>query len=152
MKRVLAIDPGTLCGWALSDAGAVHLPTSGVWDLRPRRHEGAGMRFVRLRKMLADLGPVELVVYEEVRRHLGVDAAHIYGGIVATIQAYCEQHATPYTATPVQRIKRQATGKGNAKKEQMLEAARARWGEGVTDDNHADALWLLDVALAEIAP
>jgi crossover junction endodeoxyribonuclease RuvC len=75
---------------------------------------------------------------------LGVDAAHIYGGLLAILSEECERRNIPYSGVPVGSIKRHATGKGNADKEKMLTFARARWGKIVTDDNHADALWILD--------
>ena len=50
-----------------------------------------------------------------------------------------------HTAT----IKKYATGKGNAKKPHMLDAAKARW-TGIVDDNHADALWLLALVTSEM--
>jgi len=137
--KILAIDPGTHCGYALSPF------ESGVWNLSVGRHEGGGMRFVKLRNCLIRVcAGVDLVIYEEVRRHLGTDAAHIYGGIVAIIQEHCELKEIPYQGVPVGTIKKFATGKGNSNKEAMLAAARDRWPEvDIVDDNQADALWLL---------
>ncbi len=144
--KILAIDPGTHCGYALSPF------ESGVWDLSVKRHEGGGMRFVKLRKYLMevcnggkDYGNrlVDMVVYEEVRRHRGTDAAQVYGGIVAIISSYCEQKLIPYLGVPVGTIKKFATGKGNSNKEVMLAAAMAKWPEiNIVDDNRADALFL----------
>ena len=136
--KILAIDPGTHCGWAITPL------ESGVWDLSPHRHEGGGMRFLRLRKYISEacMG-TKLVVYEEVRRHLGTDAAHIYGGIVAIIQEHCEAEKIAYQGVPVGTIKRFATGKGNSNKEVMLAVARLKWSEiDIVDDNQADALFL----------
>lgn len=48
---------------------------------------------------------------------------------------------------PVGTIKRHATGRGNANKEAMMAAIRAL-GHQPADDNEADALALLDFALA----
>jgi Holliday junction resolvasome RuvABC endonuclease subunit len=45
-------------------------------------------------------------------------------------------------------IKRHVTGKGNAGKSEMVSAVRAR-GYPVADDNEADALAVLDWALAQ---
>jgi Holliday junction resolvasome RuvABC endonuclease subunit len=141
---ILGIDPGTHCGWALFFKGHPH--GSGVWDLRPRRHEGGGMRFLRLRtyleEILAASRSIDAIAYEEVRRHMGVDAAHIYGGIVGVIGAFCEEHKIPYRGIPVGTIKKYATGKGNAKKDAMIAAAEARFGITVADDNEADALFI----------
>jgi Holliday junction resolvasome RuvABC endonuclease subunit len=146
-RAIIGIDPGTLCGWAVLDDGGSRL-ASGFWDLRPRRYEGAGMRFVRLRRYLGELlvgySEAEVVlVYEEVRHHAGTDAAHIYGGIVAVLQEWCEGAKVPYDAVPVGTVKKQATGKGNAKKEEMVAAAVQRWALDPTEDE-ADALWIAE--------
>ena len=128
--RVLGIDPGTHCGWALLDGES--FVASGTLDLTPRRHEGGGMRFLRFRTafaaMLADLGPGDVVAYEEVRRHLGTDAAHIYGGLVSQLSAECELRGVPYRGVPVATVKKLATGKGNADKAAMRAEAARRWG------------------------
>jgi hypothetical protein len=145
-RRILALDLGTTTGWALQDGS---IRQSGVWNLRGSRFEGGGMRFVRFKRMLNEIGKVDLVAYEEVRRHMGVDAAHVYGGMQATLTAWCEEQATksPYEAVPVQTIKKYATGKGNAKKEMMMAAFTKRTGRDPIDDNEADAWWLLDYAM-----
>jgi crossover junction endodeoxyribonuclease RuvC len=142
----IGIDPGTHCGWAVLDPQGGRV-ASGTWNLSPKRHEGGGMRFVRLERYVAELldtYPGAHVAYEEVRRHMGTDAAHIYGGIVATIARLCEVHALPYTGIPVGTIKKLATGKGNAIKVAMMEAAESRWFWPVANDNEADALWVAD--------
>lgn len=147
---VLAIDPGTSCGWAVLRDGK--LLAAGAWNLSPKRHEGGGMRFLRLRAFLTEAGRVgiDAVAYEEVRRHLGTDAAHIYGGIVATITSWCEERGTPYLAFPVATVKKLATGKGNADKDAMIAAAHARWpnlrdvtgGRATGESDAADACWI----------
>ena len=57
---------------------------------------------------------LDRVVYEQVRRHTGVDASHAYGGWLAILTAWCEHHVIPYEGVPVGTIKRFATGRGNA--------------------------------------
>jgi Holliday junction resolvasome RuvABC endonuclease subunit len=88
------------------------------------------------------------VYFEEVRRHAGVDAAHAYGGFMGQLTAWCEHHQIPYQGVPVGTIKKHATGKGNASKEDMIAAAR-RQGFDPADDNEADALALLAWAIAQ---
>ncbi len=144
MSVYLAIDPGTHCGWALMSASGGVL-CSGTWDLSPRRHEGGGMRFVRVRAYLDQIvwtSKPDAIFYEEVRRHLGTDAAHIYGGIVAVITETCEHMSIPYAGIPVATAKKLATGKGNADKAAVLEATRKRWPDFAGDDNEADARWI----------
>lgn len=140
--RILSLDLGTQCGWAITPH------ESGVWDLSPRRFEGSGMRFVTFRQHLKKvLEGIDLVYFEEVRKHMGVDAAHVYGGLMAVVTEECESRKIPYQGIPVGTIKRSATGKGNAPKEAMVAAAVAKFPTiTIIDDNHADALHLLAYA------
>jgi Holliday junction resolvasome RuvABC endonuclease subunit len=78
----------------------------------------------------------------EVRRHLGTDAAHVHGGLLAILTAWAEQNRIPYSGAPVGTIKRFATGRGNAGKADVIAAMRAR-GFQPADDNEADALAIL---------
>ncbi len=149
--RIIGIDPGTSCGWSMIDNGKY--VASGVWDLKPRRHEGGGMRYLRCRKLFEQLlagTQVDAVAYEEIRRHQGVDAAHVYGGIVGQITAVCEDKKIPFQAIPVGTAKRRATGRGNASKSEMIDAANKNWQLTVTDDNEADALWMAQTLLDEL--
>lgn len=150
--KVLAIDPGTNCGWCVGRIADNHvfIPDCGVWNLKPDRHEGAGMRWLRLRKFLnavLDEHPVNMVVFEEVRGHKGTSAAHIYGGIIAVIQQVCEERSLPYSGIAVGTIKKRATGKGNCGKEEMIAAATELLGRPPVDDNEADAAFCAVCAL-----
>ena len=148
---LLALDLGTTTGWALRTGGGTI--ASGTVSLRPSRYDGGGMRYLRFRAWLdriADDTPgIAAIHYEEVRRHVGTDAAHVYGGLLATLTAWCEQRGISYQGVPVGTIKRFATGKGNAGKDAVMAAVRAR-GFHPTDDNEADAiailLWAIETA------
>lgn len=138
--KILGIDPGTKCGWAVLQNGK--RIASGVFDLKPNRHEGGGMRFVRLERYLLEVlntYDVHALGYELVRRHLGTDASHIYGGIQASLTRLCEERGLPYRGVPVGTVKRSFCGKGNANKTQMILEAEARFGIKCCD-NEADAL------------
>ena len=145
---ILALDLGTTTGWALrpADGQIVH----GFVSFRPQRFEGGGMRYLRFKRWLTELknitGDIHSVCFEEIRRHAGVDAAHVYGGLMATLTTWCEHHNIPYQGVPVGTIKKHATGKGNASKDEVIAAMRAL-GHPVTDDNEADALAILHWAI-----
>jgi Holliday junction resolvasome RuvABC endonuclease subunit len=153
---VLALDLGTSTGWALQErTGRI---CSGSQPFRPQRYEGGGMRFLRFQRWLTELSraaapstglAIDQVVFEEVRRHAGVDAAHAYGGFLGQLGSFCEHHHIPYQGVPVGTIKRFITGKGNASKEAVITAIRAL-GHSPVDDNEADALallhWAIDLA------
>jgi crossover junction endodeoxyribonuclease RuvC len=134
----LALDLGTKTGWALCQ-GTV---TSGLWDLSNKRHEGGGMRYLKFRRHLEALPPPGVVYYELVRRHIGTDAAHVYGGLLATLSTWCEERGIPYQGVGVGTIKKHATGQGNASKQAMIEAMRDK-GFNPGCDNEADALAIL---------
>jgi hypothetical protein len=146
---VLALDLATNTGWALRSANGQII--SGTVSFRPSRYDGGGIRYLRFRSWIdnvaADAAGLGVVHYEEVRRHLSTDAAHVHGGLLATLTSWCEQHGIPYQGVPVGTIKRHITGKGNADKQAVIAAVRER-GFNPADDNEADAiailLWAID--------
>ena len=144
VRTILALDLGTTTGWALRSHDG--LITSGTVSFKPGRYDGGGMRYLRFTNWLTEIdrlsGPIAAIWYEEVRRHAGTDASHVYGGLMATLTAWAELRGIPYAGTPVGTIKRHATGKGNANKQDMIAAARQR-GFSPADDNEADAIALL---------
>ncbi|MGH9895150.1 MAG: crossover junction endodeoxyribonuclease RuvC [bacterium] len=136
---LLALDLGTTTGWAITTQDGSII--SGTESFKPHRFEGGGMRFLRFKRWLtevrASVDGLDAVYFEEVRRHAGIDAAHSYGGFMAHLTAWCEHHEIPYQGVPVGTIKKHATGKGNADKDAMLAAARAR-GFAPVDDKRLD--------------
>jgi len=152
---ILALDLGTQTGWALSTSDKTII--SGSESFKPSRFEGGGMRYLRFKRWLTELKShtdgIDAVYFEEVRRHAGVDAAHAYGGFMAHLTAWCEHHEIPYQGVPVGTIKKHASGKGNAGKDLMIQAAQQR-GHQPTDDNEADAIALLYWAIdtLEVSP
>jgi crossover junction endodeoxyribonuclease RuvC len=147
---ILALDLGQRTGWAVRNRdGAI---ASGTHEFRPGRFEGGGMIWLRFRAWLQEVdetsGGVGVVVFEEVRRHLGTSAAHIFGGYLAHLTAWAEANRIPYQGVPVGTIKRHVTGKGNADKTAVIAAVRSL-GFSPVDDNEADALALLHWAIAQ---
>ena len=148
-RTLLALDLGTTTGWALKSPDG--LITSGTVSFRPSRYDGGGMRYLRFQNWLGEMdhlvGPIATIFYEEVRRHAGTDAAHVFGGLMATLTSWAEMRGVPYQGVPVGTIKKFATGKGNANKAAMIEAASTK-GFNPADDNEADAiailLWAID--------
>jgi hypothetical protein len=146
---ILALDLATRTGWALRSTNGQII--SGTVSFRPSRYDGGGIRYLRFRSWLdstaADAGGIGVVHHEEVHRHVSTDAAHVHGGLLATLTAWCEQHSIPYQGVPVGTIKRHITGKGNADKQAVIAAVRGR-GFSPADDNEADAiailLWAID--------
>lgn len=143
-SAILALDLGSSTGWALR-AGDERIQ-SGTVSFRPSRYDGGGMRYLRFRgwleRLAADVGELRAVHFEEVRRHLSTDSAHVYGGLLATLTAWCETNSIPYQGVPVGTIKRFIAGKGNADKGAVIAAVKSR-GFHPADDNEADAIAIL---------
>jgi Holliday junction resolvasome RuvABC endonuclease subunit len=146
---ILTLDLGTKTGWAAQlEDGAI---ISGTKTFKPGRFEGGGMRYLRFSDWLNDLsdhaGPFKTIWFEEVRSHKGVDAAHAYGGFLATLTQWAEKQAIPYAGVPVGTWKKSLCGKGNASKSDVVAEVKKR-GFLPQDDNEADAiallLWALD--------
>lgn len=150
MKTILALDLGTTTGWAMSEFSKV---SSGTINFKATRFQSADRRFVNFKDWLkktlekTTLGEINAVYFEEVRKHIGVDAAHCYGGFKAVLTMFCEENKISYQGVPVGTIKKFVTGKGNSKKPEMIAAVRLR-GFNPQDDNEADAISLLLCALA----
>lgn len=149
--NILALDLGTSCGWAMSTDGKI---TSGVWDLKPSKFDSHGIRYLKFKRHLEVeivIGGVEKIFFESVRRHVGTDAAHMYGSYMGHVQSVCLENGIEYEGVPVQTIKKHATGSGNADKTEMVTAAIMRFKTiHIIDDNHADALHLLDYCLRNL--
>lgn len=147
-KTILALDLGTTTGWALYDFGSI---ASGSLNLKAKSSQNPFQRFINLETWLPSIftktcGALDIVYYEKVRRHLGTEAAHIYGAFEAEVQKFCIKSGVECKGVDVGVIKKSATGKGDAKKEKVIEAIK-KLGHNPKDDNEADALALLYYAL-----
>ena len=153
--KILAIDPATKTGWAHS------FGPSGVWDLSVRRDESGGMRLIRfeakLREVLAGPG-IDLIVFESVTAGQGpktnFSAIKLQTKLQAIIERFAESHeGMESCGYNLKTIKSHAIPqKGRSRdKAAMLQAAEAKWPDvEIIDDNQADALWLLDLAVMEL--
>lgn len=143
----IGIDPATSCGWAVVGPSGERI-ASGAWKLERRRGDGAGMLYVRFQRLfgeLLDSYPVPLMVAYEQQANRFAGSAHVGLGIMAHLQRICEERNVPYSGIAFATAKKCATGKGNANKQAMIEAATAKWG-AVSGDDEADALWIAEAA------
>lgn len=156
--RILTLDLAKQLGWAtFSNETGHHVVRSGSLDLAPdnlRQYESYNMRYVRFRRFLTTRKRPNLIGYEAVRAHRrkgqrghNLKAAHAFGGYRAVLGSWADEFEIPYTGYEVGDIKKRATGKGNASKEQMVKAAAKLFHREVEDDNEADALWILALVL-----
>ncbi|WP_265032635.1 crossover junction endodeoxyribonuclease RuvC [Wolbachia endosymbiont (group A) of Sicus ferrugineus] len=144
---ILTLDLGKQTGWAILTDEVIE---SGSKSFHGSRFSGGGIHFLNFRSWLNEMkekfSNIEAVYFEEVRRHLGTDAAHCYGGFLAVLSAWCEENNIPYQGVNVKTIKRFIAGKGNASKGGVIEAVKDK-GFSPRDDNESDALALMFYAM-----
>ena len=144
---ILALDLATSCGYAWVGAdGRLH---RGSYSLCVTAADEWDLRAWRLGEWLRAIDPASFshVAYEHgaIGSHVG-DVKELHGmlrGVVADNAARLGW--LPMAFSP-QQVKSIATGKGNAPKAQVMRACGTLLGLVVTDDNEADALWLLVLA------
>lgn len=144
--KILALDPATKCGFAHSSG------PSGTFDLSIRKDESGGMRLIRFRAKLDEVkatAGVDLVVFEASRNSKFGNAIRVAAQLQGVIEMWCTDNGVEYRGYSPAEIKKHATGKGNAGKEQMLEAASNRGWNPETEDE-CDALWVLDLARRDL--
>jgi Holliday junction resolvasome RuvABC endonuclease subunit len=144
--KVLAIDPATYCGWALSH---IHY---GLWDLSIKRGESQGIKWILFENYLKDTierHGVKVVAYERPggRNFKGIES---HSKLVGIIEKLCVELRIESIAFSATEIKKAATGKGNCDKQAMIDAAEHEFGYKGNDDNEADALWIHDLCLTKL--
>ena len=144
--NILAIDPGTHCGWASFDGERVE---SGVHEFRLGRGDSPGMRFLQFNAWLAEMIALvkpTLIVFE--RPHLrGGYATDLLVGFTTRIEERCAEAGLECHAVHSATLKKAATGSGRADKLGMMRAMSERYGRTIDNDNEADALGLLWVTM-----
>jgi len=148
--NILALDLGAKTGFALRrrDATLLH----GTEDFTPRASWAPGQKWLRFRSWLSTTiteHNITQIAFEDVKRHGPgqVLAAHAYGGFRAMLEMVADQHRVALVPFGVGQIKKHWTGSGVAKKDDMVAQARVR-GFRTVDDNNADALAILHLAIA----
>lgn len=150
----IGLDLGSHFGYAVLGADGTRV-NSGMWNFgrMAGRHPGERVNLARYRigellRTYAERKPGRVrVAYELVRRHEGVEAAHVYGGLQWLVLGECSAYGLTAETVEVAELKRAAVGAGGGKmagKGAVLAAALERWG-GVQDDNEADSLWISEV-------
>lgn len=143
--NILALDQATKCGVAFETRKMKGKYECRLWDLTKKTKESDGVKWLRFESHIDKLikeHEIEIIAYElPAGQHMG---AKLHSAkLIAIIERIAELRGIQYIEHSSMTIKKFATGKGNAKKEQMVEAAKVKLGYEGIDDNEADALWML---------
>ena len=147
----LCLDLATHTGWSVVENGEIK--ASGVKDFSKKRGESNGVMFMRFHKWLDDMvllcgeNSTCMVVYEQAHFRGGA-ATEICVGLQTHTQSWCARRSIECAPVATMKLKKFATGKGNAGKQEMIDAARKIIGRDPLDDNEADAIhigmWAVD--------
>ena len=153
-KRILALDMATQCGWAylangITTSGTVGFTRQYGRKTIPDDHLGLAYNDYHswLTVTIRDYQP-DVIAYEEVMRFMSGAASKAFGAWRSmTLQLACK-HGIQVMPLSVGTIKKHATGKGNASKEMMIDAAKKAYPDhDIADDNEADALHILALCM-----
>lgn len=142
--NILALDIATKTGWKTATS-------SGTWNLKPNRGESEGMRVVRFKskvREMIELEGITLIAYERVAG-MHKSSIMVASEMVGVLKDLCIEKDIALACYSASEIKKFATGKGNANKKAMVDAAIAL-GYDPEDDNEADAIHLYLMAEKEI--
>jgi hypothetical protein len=154
--NILALDPAQITGWRSPSS-------SGIFICKEKSSESKGMRFIRFKNSILDVietDNIECIVYEKPggRNFTGVRSHSNFEGIILQI---CEENNLEFKDYSAGEIKRYAKEtycefsgeiiKGHVNKTQMVEWATLFFEPlSIIDDNHADALWLYELANSQL--
>jgi Holliday junction resolvasome RuvABC endonuclease subunit len=136
---VLALDPATQLGWATEEE-------SGTISFRTKKTKDAFQRVKLFHDWLEDMviqNEVTHIIYEKpTMKHFSATRSHSH--FEAIIMLVCFDNDITFDYVSASTIKKFATGKGNADKQQMMIAYKAKYKKEPLDDNECDARFLLD--------
>jgi hypothetical protein len=177
LKLGLGLDLGSTTGYSYTwfDPPRPWVPEArpiygGQLDLTVGDYDSGAIRFVRFRQFLTAFDP-DIVFFEDAqyftKENFGprptvhqvvartARPIELLGSFKCTLATWCEERNIPCVGYKIQAIKKRATGKGNANKEMIIQAANEEFGVGleVEDyektgvDNIADSLYALVLGL-----
>jgi Holliday junction resolvasome RuvABC endonuclease subunit len=145
--NILAIDPATKLGWAIS------AKLCGMEDYTAKSGESSGYKLIKFKSFLLKIletEKIELVVYERAGGRFKNDIMS-HAKWVAVIEMICIEKNIEYRAYSSGEIKKFATGNGACSKADMIKSAIRKYKVPVKDDNIADALHLLHLAKNDLS-
>lgn len=144
--KLLAIDPANETGYAIS---RVYF---GTWNLKKHADESAGIRLLRFQgflKEICELQSIDVIGYEKPGGR-NYRALINHSKLAGEIEKFCEDNCLQYKGYSAAEIKKFATGKGNANKPAMIQAAQEKLDYTGENENEADALWILELMKSDL--
>jgi Holliday junction resolvasome RuvABC endonuclease subunit len=148
--QVLGLDLSlTATGVALPDGTSYTIKLGAQYTIKLGAQWKGMDRLRRIRSEVFDAVAVHAVdlVAVEGYSYNSRNGGEKLGELGGVIRLALYDYGIDYVDVPPASLKKYATGKGNASKNEVLAAAVRRLGYDGADDNEADALWLRAMAL-----
>lgn len=145
--KILSLDAASTTGWAI-DTKSLY----GTWDLKTLKDESMGMKLIRLKsklQLIHETEKLDLIIYERAAGQHTASVIH-QAKLIGIIENFCEENGIDYKAYSAKELKKFATGNGNANKQDMIKAAKTKYGYSESDDNVADAMHMLELCKEEL--
>lgn len=145
--KTLSIDIGSTFGYCVGhngvivESGEVTLSSGAAGKTHP------GHRWLRFDRWLHDYRDVNEILFEDVQFVTSPQQMKVYGALLSSLQKFSLMHGIRMCSLTPGQIKKDFTGAGNAKKDQLCDVAiRLGWKNGVVgtmnNNNEADAIAL----------
>ena len=145
--NILALDMATRTGWAIKamDSEIVY----GVKDYSPYTADWGGL-FAVHHKWLSDTIAIHSIQHVVIERNFfRGKASQLFAGLNAITHMVAFMHDVDRSEVAPTELKKFVTGTGKSKKPEIVKHVR-EWGFDTCDDNEADAIALLHLAIWRI--
>ena len=156
----LGLDTASVTGWAHSANPSAF---SGTWNIGIKQYESSGMRLIRFAKLLREVvtynseASTLVIAYEQPiiaqGKRASLPATMLHSQLVGIVQVIAEDHGIECCGYHLSTVKAHALKdqpRGSKRdKVAMVAAAERKWDFPFIDDNLADALCLMDLAISE---
>ena len=154
---LLALDPGTCCGWAVFERATGRLVDSGTWELVPKRRKKAdgpadaarvGKLWGCLETALFDWPGIDLVCFERFAHQRGKNAARVAYHLEAVLLLWCEERDLQAIWAEPSDVRRASGAAGLSRDEGKAISVRnaalsyPTAGGRERGDDEADAVWV----------
>lgn len=150
MKNIIALDCGTLTGYATCINGKIE---SGMQDFSKRRGESNGILFMRFNKWLRELknlcGSIDVVAYEQAHNRGGY-ATEIGNGLTTRVEEFAVEIGAEYMSVHTGTLKKFITGSGKGDKALIVAWFKRKTGRMPVSDDESDALAILYYTLSQV--
>ena len=146
--KLLALDFASTTGFAFYIDGKL---SSGYVKFTARSKEPRDIRLLKFRQWLeANAKGCSIISYEAVRNLKSAQAVICLAELQSVLKLFALENDIELIPYSVSEIKKHCTGRGNAKKPEMIAAVNSRYDLSVTSNDEADAIAIMGLMLEKI--